>query len=46
MIMTAMISTGIWFILSVRRTILALLTAVPLTGRVFSIPFGPTRPSS
>lgn len=41
-IMTAMISVGIWFILSVRRTILALLTAVPLTGRIFSIPFGPT----
>lgn len=41
-IMTAMIATAVWFLLSIRRTIIALLTSIPLTGRLFSVPFGPT----
>lgn len=40
--LTAMVAVGAWFALSMKRTIIALLTSIPLTGRIFSIPFGPT----
>ncbi len=41
-ILVAMAATTTWFALRIRRTILALLTSVPLSGRIFAIPFGPT----